>query len=281
MQQDLYFCKKMITPKILNVGVYREAQKSSQTIPVLFLGLYVRGLIKSTSFYPDGTLYKTRDSSRQQVQPGLSLTPPGFHSIFEYGKNRENWVVMLAFPAIQFNDAERQLCWHHNGNALPIPGKVPLKEAEVQEMRQTFDTLSRLYHSSLPQNQLAAELLVLQILQNFLRAPETGDDLIERFRKLLEEDLLWEYSITEHCRKLNINRDLLRQEFQKRYKIAPGEYRIQMRLRKICHLLAYSDLNLKEIAYEVGMKNLSHLSSFVKEKCGKTPTELAREYRKK
>lgn len=281
MQQDLYFCKKMITPKILNVGVYREAQKSSQTIPVLFLGLYVRGLIKSTSFYPDGTLYKIRDTSQERVQPGLSLTPPGFHSIFEYGKDRENWVVMLAFPAIQFDEAAHQLYWHHNGNALPLPRHVPLKEAELLEMRQTFDTLNRLYYSSLPQNQLAAELLVLQILQNFLRFPEAGDDVIELFRKRLEEDVLWENSITEHCRKLNVNRDLLRQEFQTRYKIAPGEYRIQLRLRKICHLLAYSDLNLKEIAYEVGMKNLSHLSCFVKERCGKTPTELSREYRKK
>jgi AraC-like DNA-binding protein len=121
----------------------------------------------------------------------------------------------------------------------------------------------------------------LNILQNFLQSPESWDDNIERFRKRLEEDVLWKYSITEHCRRLNINRDLLRQEFQNRYKIAPGEYRLQMRLRKICHLLAYSDLNLTEIACEVGMKNLSHLSRFVRERCGKTPTQLSNEYRRK
>ena len=133
----------------------------------------------------------------------------------------------------------------------------------------------------LGQKEASSWTVVLQILQNFLRFPEAGDDVIELFRKRLEEDVLWENSITEHCRKLNVNRDLLRQEFQTRYKIAPGEYRIQLRLRKICHLLAYSDLNLKEIAYEVGMKNLSHLSCFVKERCGKTPSELSREYRNK
>jgi AraC-like DNA-binding protein len=209
------------------------------------------------------------------------LTPPGFHSIFEYGKDRENWVVMLAFPAIQFDEAAHQLCWHHNGNALPLPRYVPLKEAELLEMRQTFDTLSRLYYSSLPQNQLAAELLVLQILQNFLRLEQQEDDHVERLRKRLEEDVLWENTITEHCVALGCCRDQLRQEFFERYKIAPGEYRIQMRLRKIRHLLAYSELTLKEIAYEVGMKNLSHLSRFVKERCGKTPSELSREYRNK
>ena len=51
----------MITPEILNVGVYREAQKGSQTVPVLFLSLYIRGLQKSISYYPDGTLCNIRD----------------------------------------------------------------------------------------------------------------------------------------------------------------------------------------------------------------------------
>ena len=269
----------MITPKIMNVGVYRDAQKSSQTVPMLYLGLYLQGLIKSTSFYPDGTLCAIQDSSKEKIGPSLSLTPAGIRSSFEYGADRENWVVMLIFPAIRFDLENHQLYWDHNGHALPIPRKIALKEAEALAMRQTFDTLSRLYHSSLPQNQLAAELLVLQILQNYIRSPEAQDDIIEKFRKQLEEDAVWSRSITAHCEELGINRDLLREKFIERYKIAPGEYRIQMRLRKICHLLAYSDMNLKEIAYEVGMKNLSHLSKFIKERYGKTPSELSREYR--
>lgn len=271
----------MITPKILNVGVYREAQISFQTVPVLFLGLYVKGLQKQTILYPDGTFCRSYDAAANKRGPCLTLTPPGFRSSFDFNNERENWVIMLAFPAIRFDNTSRQLYWFHNGNALPIPMQITIKDAEIQIMRQTFDKLSRLYYSSLPQNQLAAELLVLNILQNFLQSPESWDDNIERFRKRLEEDVLWKYSITEHCRRLNINRDLLRQEFQNRYKIAPGEYRLQMRLRKICHLLAYSDLNLTEIACEVGMKNLSHLSRFVRERCGKTPTQLSNEYRRK
>ena len=271
----------MITPKILNVGVYHEAQKSTQTVPVLYLGLYLKGLIKSTSFYPDGTLCAEMDQSREKLPPALSLTPAGFRSAFEYGPDRENWVVMLAFPAIRFDQKTHQLYWDHNGHALPIPRKIPLKEAEAMAMRQTFDTLSRLYHSSLPQNLLAAELLVLQILQNYIRTPESEEDIIEKFRKQLENDTAWERSISSHCRELNINRDLLRKQFTERYKIAPGEYRMQMRLRKICHLMAYSDFTLKEIAYESGMKNLSHLSGFIKDRCGKTPSELSSEYRKK
>ena len=140
--------------------------------------------------------------------------------------------------------------------------------------------VSSLYASALPRNLLEAELNVLRILERFIQEPHREDDMAEQFRKQLDDDQEWNYSITEHCVRLGVNRDRLREKFFDRYKIEPGEYRAQMRLRKIRHLLAYSDLTLKEIAYEIGMKNLSHLSGFVRQRCGKSPSQLRREYRR-
>ena len=151
---------------------------------------------------------------------------------------------------------------------------------EAEELRHLFSELAQLYNSSLPRNQLEAELLLLQIFHYFLRTPAPEDDRVEAFRKRLAEDTLWSRTILQHCKEMGINRDQLRKDFLERYKITPGEYRMELRLRKIRHLLAYSDLTLKEIAFEAGMKNLSHLSSFVRARCGKTPSLLAKEYRK-
>lgn len=271
----------MTTPEILNVGVYRHAQKGTQEVPVLFLGLYMKGLVKSTVYYPDGTLCRKVDGIVDNPPPRLSISTPGFSSDFEYGPTRENWVAMLNFPEIHFDDEQHQLYWNYNGHDIPIPRVMDLNEARAMEIRHAFDTLCRLYSSSLPQNQLAAELLVMQLLREFLQMSVPADDIVERFRLKIEKDLLWEKSITDHCRELNVNRDKLRIAFHDRYKISPGEYRINMRFRRICHLLAYSSLSLKEITYEVGMKNLSHLTGFVKKTCGKTPSELSREYRRK
>lgn len=267
----------MILPKILNAGVYRDAEKATQTVPVLFLGLYLRGLRRSTIYAPDGTLFRRRETAMDR--PMLSLTPKGFRNSFEYGPDRENWVIMLAFPVLKYNLEEHRLYWHSNGYPLAVPMRIELKAEEAAEFRHKFRMVSTLYAGALPRNLLEAELTVLDILRRFLQFPQPEEDTVEQFRKRLEEDRNWSCSITEHCARLGVNRDRLRQEFFERYKIAPGEYRVQMRLRKILHLLAYSDRTLKEIAYETGMKNLSHLSSFVRERCGRPPSQLRREYR--
>ena len=266
----------MILPKILNAGVYRHAQKSSQTLQAIHLGLSISGAVRSTVYYPDGTLSSTFDAARNEMIPHLSLTTPGFNIEFEFDSNRENWVVIMAFPALEFHPDNHRLYWNYNGNPLPIPRSIPLNETECSAFRQSFSTLCRLHQSALPRNMLEAELTVLQIMQRFLQSPDNSDDTVEQFRRRLAEDTRWQYSIMEHCRMLGVNRDRLRQDFTVRYNISPGEYRIQMRLRKILSLLAYSDLSLKEIAFETGMKNQSHLSSFVRERCGKSPSQLKR-----
>ena len=120
----------MILPKIINAGVYRNAQKSTQIVPTLFLGLYLKGLIKHTTYAPDGTVLGALTSD---VKPSISLTPPGFRLDFEYGPDRENWVIMLSFPAIKFNNDDHQLYWDYNGVPLAIPRRIELNGEEIAE----------------------------------------------------------------------------------------------------------------------------------------------------
>ena len=268
-------------PKIRNAGVYRHAQKSSQTCSAIHLGLNVKGPVRNSVYYPDGSLCRQYEAGKDDFVPSLTLAMPGFHFSFEYDSSRENWVIMLDFPVLHWNPEDRRIYWDYDGHSLPIPRTIQLTETECSAFRQTFGTLCRLYQSALPQNMLEAELTVLQILHRFLQSGTPSDDAVEQFRKKLIEDSSWHHSIADHCRHLGINRDLLRRDFYARYKIEPGEYRIQLRYQKILSLLAYSSLSLKEIAYETGMKNQSHLSSFIRARSGKTPSELSREYRKR
>ena len=265
----------------MNVGVYRYAQKSSQISRTWGIGLYLKGKIRSTSYYPDGTIKASFDASVDEDVPLLTLGAPGFKTVFEFDATRENWWIMLAFPALKYDDTTRKFFWNYNGHLLELSNKIVLKSAEAAELRRPFENISRLYSGSLPQNQLQAELEILKLLQHFLRHPVEEDDPVELLRKHLEKDTLWQYSITEHCTRLGGNRDLLRSKFVERYQISPGDFRRQMRLRRILHLIVYSSMSLKEIAFDCGMKNLSHLSSFVRKECGKTASELCRECRKK
>ncbi|MBQ7207074.1 MAG: helix-turn-helix domain-containing protein [Lentisphaeria bacterium] len=266
----------MILPKILNAGVYRHAQRSEQTIQAIHLALHIRGAVWNNMYYPDGTLCSTFDARKEDMTPHLSIATRGFRFAFEFDSTRENWVIIIAFPAIEYHADDHRIYWNYQGHALPLPQQIPLTETECSALRQTFSTLCQLHRSALPQNMLESELMVLQILQRFLQSPGNDDDDVELLRRRLAEDTLWKHSIAEHCRFLGANRDRLRREFTARYKIAPGDYRIQMRLHKIFYLLAYSDLSFKEIAFQVGMKNQSHLSAFIRERCGKSPSELKR-----
>lgn len=266
--------------EIINAGVYTHAQKGSQKAHCFWVGLGVKGCVRHDYYYPDGSFCSSFDSTQKEQQGTLSLTAPGFRMVFEFDSNRENWVIMFKDPAISFCEEDHTFYWKYKDHSFPIPRQIRLKPRELAELRHTFQMLCQLHQSSLPKNLLEAELILQEILHYFLRTPAAADDHVEQFRKRLAEDVQWEKSILEHCQQMGVNRDQLRKEFFQRYNISPGEYRMEMRLRKILHLLAYSNLSLKEIAFESGMKNLSHLSSFVRARCGKTPTVLAKEYRK-
>jgi AraC-like DNA-binding protein len=82
-----------------------------------------------------------------------------------------------------------------------------------------------------------------------------------------------------HCRELGVNRDVLRARFAERYKLSPSEYRINRRLKRILYLFTYSDMSLKEIAGDVGMKNVTHLNAVIRKYYDKTPRQLCLEYR--
>ena len=270
----------MILPKIMNIGVYREAQKSTQVSRTWTVSLYLKGRIRQSVYGPDGSHWKTIDTSVDEDVPTLALGIPGCRTVFEFDHTRENWVIMLAFPALTFDCSNRQIYLAYNGHYLPLPKVLPLKSAEAAELKRSFENICRLFHSSLPANLLQADLELLKILQRFLQQPVKEEDIVEHLRKRLEDDVLWKYSISEHCRRVGINRDLFRSKFAERYQVSPGDFRRDMRLKRILHLIVYTNLSLKEISNECGMKNLSHLSSFIKKSCGKTASALCREYRK-
>ena len=114
---------------------------------------------------------------------------------------------MLAFPALTFDCSNRQIYLAYNGHYLPLPKVLPLKSAEAAELKRSFENICRLFHSSLPANLLQADLELLKILQRFLQQPVKEEDIVEHLRKRLEDDVLWKYSISEHCRRVGINRD--------------------------------------------------------------------------
>ncbi len=269
----------MELPKIINPGVYRHAQIGHQTIFHPWIALGIRGLIRSDMYNPDGKLVSSFDSSNEPAMPNLSIGIPGFRVDFEYDSTRENWVIIMEWDMLRFDKTGQHIFLRYHDTDLEIPRSVELSSAEVEKFREQFQMIMEYHNTALPQNQLTAAIMTQNLFLRFLQAPQQKDDPVEQFRKRLDKDEKWEKTLQDHCHELGIGRDRIREMFFARYKITPGEYRSRKRLQKILNLFAYSSLSLKEIAFEVGMKNATHLNSLLKKEYRCTPGELCREYR--
>ena len=272
----------MKTPKIVNAGVYRYAQKGRQVVEKPWIVLAVRGLVRREEYDPRGRLrtgFDAAAANRAGVSY-LSVCTPGFVLDFEYGPDRENYVTILDWDALRFDCGREAFMLDYDGVGLEIPEHILLSPAETAFYRDRFEEIMAKWNSAIPGNMLAAELMTQELFLRFIRDPGKGDDVVEVFRKHLDNDTHWEKSILRHCRELGVNRDVLRARFAERYKLSPGEYRINRRLKRILYLFTYSDLSLKEIAADVGMKNVTHLNLLIRSRFGRTPRQLCLEYRR-
>ena len=269
----------MNLPKIINAGVYRSAQKARQVVEYPWIALSLKGLIRRAEYDPRGRLKNTFDSAKEPFVPNLSVCVPGFVLDFEYGEDRENYVTVLDWNALRYDCDRAEFSLVYDDIELKIPEVVELSAPEAVFLRERFEEIMAKYNSAIPCNQFAAEIMTGELFLRFLRKPMERDDAVELFRKLLDEDEHYEKSILMHCRDLGENRDLLRQRFIDRYKLTPREYRLRKRLVRIMHLFTYSDMSLKEIAADVGMKNVTHLNALIRKHYGKTPRQLCQEYR--
>jgi YesN/AraC family two-component response regulator len=109
--------------------------------------------------------------------------------------------------------------------------------------------------------------------------PETSDEAIKaedsfmiRVRTILEKNLdNDEFDIHDLCRELAVSHAQLYRKFKSLSNQTISDYFKLLRLHKAKELLNNSDLNITQIAFAVGFKNLSHFSREFTGQFGKSP----------
>jgi signal transduction histidine kinase/DNA-binding response OmpR family regulator len=87
----------------------------------------------------------------------------------------------------------------------------------------------------------------------------------------LEDD---EFGISSLCQELAVSRSQLYRKFKSLSNKTITDYFKSLRLHKARELLCASDLNVSEVTYAVGFKNLSHFSREFTREFGKSPSEF-------
>ena len=251
-------------------------QCAVQITHACFLSLVVSGQIYSHVYAPNGKKYM------ESGNRSLRLIPPGFKIDFSYGADRENIVAVCNIPGLHYDEAADRLLLRSRGSEIPLERGLPLTREQTIQFRNMFERIIYLHQSSLPSDVFAAEQLTgaliaeLAVHENHDRKENrTVPDLADRLKQLLDEDQGMRLTLGEHCRSLGYCPEYARRCFRRKFSIDPKEYRQRRRLEYIYQLMNQHCHTTKEIADLAGMKTVNHLHSFIRQRCGMTPRELA------
>ena len=265
--------------EIVHCGPYHRPETYVQELIFAHLGLVIGGLDYMKIRMP-GSVGEFPVSTADL--PFLSLMPAGLTIDFRFNRRRENWVIQCRMPELmpEPRSGGSLLQWH-NGGELPIPLIRPVSMTEAFALRERFSRIGELHRSGTPADCAAAESMAIGIAGEFLAGNGVGENHAPspaaRVRALIDVDQQFRKTLAELSREAGVSPGHMRRLFQEEFRIAPGEYRARRRLGRIMELIDLNEHSLKEIAEEAGMRNVTHLHAFVRERCGVTPGELQKQ----
>lgn len=110
--------------------------------------------------------------------------------------------------------------------------------------------------------------------QQEIIAPKLLDPFLTQVNETITANLSnSEFGILHLCKALGLSRAQLYRKIKTATDTTPALYIRSLRLKKAQEYLKSSDLNITEIAYEVGFKDLSYFSRSFSEEFGKPPSE--------
>lgn len=269
----------MMEATIVHCGVYTRPEIHEQKLIFVHIGLTIEGLDYMNLRLPEGG---RRLRLRAADLPYLSLIPSGTMLDFRFNRRRENWVIQCRLPGLRPDPhADGSLLPSDDGGELAVPLIRPLTMEEAFAFRERFARIGELHRSGTPADTAAAAWMTLGIVGELVAGPPArpGASLppAARLRALIDADQEFRSSIRELSREAGATAGHLRRLFQEEFRISPGEYRARRRLGRILELIDQNELSLKEIADAVGMRNVTHLHAFVRERCQVTPGELQKQ----
>ena len=267
MEMDLFYA-----------GRYTRPEKVVQRLSCFMLCLIVRG-IEYMDFYSRGKIRLTPPAAVRGNAPFLLLIHPGITLDFSAGKLRENWTAMLELPEVEY-DGDSLRCSFRN---IPLEPVVKLPVSRVCSLRETFAAAVENADSGHPGAREKAKLQLGSLLAELLAVPDPRtprSPAAAAMKKAIDEDIRFRSSVRELNERLGFcSLPCMRKLFRREYGLLPGKYRSVRRLNRIMELFAQSDLSLKMIADEAGMKHLSHLYAFLRNEQDLSPGELLAQIR--
>lgn len=105
------------------------------------------------------------------------------------------------------------------------------------------------------------------------------DFRVRHVLRLIAEDLSRSLVLAEIARAVNLSQTRLRHLFKAETGMTPAQYLKSLRMRKAKELFDETFLNVKQVMFQVGVKDRSHFGRDFRALYGHTPTEYRRRAR--
>ncbi|SHK18784.1 transcriptional regulator, AraC family [Maribacter aquivivus] len=243
--------------------------------------IFIRTTIQKASIEVDGVPYTISEHSL------LALTPIQF---FRYTEGSDLIVYQFnrEFYCIKDHDQEVSCAGLlFFGNA-----HIPVIDLGEKEQRK-FDTLHEVFVDELETQTIQAEMLRMLMARfmimstRLLKAKEGFNeaandvkvDLLRGFNLLVEEYYKSEHSVAFYADKLFKSPKTLSNTFSK-FNTTPLQIIHERIILEAKRLLIYTDKTAKEIAYEIGFDDASHLSRLFKNQTQQSPSDFKKQLKK-
>ena len=255
----------MLDFNIHNIGVYRYAQVTTWTNPYPLLGLHISGLVWRQR---TGSPHIERDSP-----PHLQISGANLESSYEYGPDRENWVIQIDTKDIR-NTEQLDTCQLKcAGNWVSLPARVYLNNKDRSHWQQHCQKLLHASRDASPRAQLFVRSGIASMINVFIEAAEKQQrkSPVEEFKHLIDEDEAFQRNLSEMAESCGYSADHMRILFTEQFGINPVQYRMRRRLTMAAELLANSRLSIAAIAERLGFQHSSHFCTAYKKHFGVSP----------
>lgn len=98
--------------------------------------------------------------------------------------------------------------------------------------------------------------------------------VIETIRFEMRQNIEKEFDLKAMAQKHNVSYSYFRKMFKKYTGVPPGQYHLQLRIKRAKELLVSTEKSIKEISYELGFQSIFYFSNMFKKKEGCTPSHF-------
>lgn len=173
------------------------------------------------------------------------------------------------------------------GQAEPTKNEllIPLQVNSI--MTAYFDSLIPYFYSETKPSEHLLELKFRELLLNILDNPENAElknyvlHLLsprhESFQRVMEANCLYNLSLQDYAKLLNLSLSSFKRHFISLYKTTPGHWLQEQKLNHAYRLLVGSDKPVTDISFESGFENSTHFSHLFKKRFGLSPLKYRKE----